>query len=75
MKSGLRSLFRAPEVPFSVPPKWLKQGHFSLDPLLSKEEWRLKKIDPGQKRTEWIIDESLTFTFFTLVRAPDIPPV
>ena len=24
LKSGLRSLFRAPEVPFSVPPKWLK---------------------------------------------------
>ena len=29
LKSGLRSLFRAPEVPFLVPLKWPKQGHFS----------------------------------------------
>ena len=28
-KSGLRILIRAPKVPFLVPPKWLKSGHFS----------------------------------------------
>ena len=28
MKSGLRILIRAPEVPFSVPPKTPKMGHF-----------------------------------------------
>ena len=28
LKSGLRILIRAPEVPFLVPPKTLKKGHF-----------------------------------------------
>ena len=30
LKSGLRILIRAPEVPFSVPPKTPKMGHFGV---------------------------------------------
>ena len=33
-KSGLRILIRAPEVPFLVPPKWSKRGHFIIYTLV-----------------------------------------
>ena len=30
LKSGLRILIRAPQMPFLVPPKTLKMGHFDF---------------------------------------------
>ena len=45
-KSGLRILIRAPEVPFLVPPKWLKLGHFSQFAILGvqKKPLRVRQI-------------------------------
>ena len=41
LKSGLRILIRTPEVPFSVPPKMLKMGHFGCFWLNMSESEKL----------------------------------
>ena len=48
LKSGLRILIRAPEVPFSVPPKTLKMGVFGYFGGTENGTWgaRIKILRP-----------------------------
>ena len=64
LKSGLRILIRAPEVPFSVPPKTPKMGHFGC--FGGYQKWTVSSA-----YMEFVSSKKIYSNFSLLSSSPD----